>query len=108
MANGVRAAMHIARQNKLAEVRVSDASVPKSEREADIHDYLRNRAMTDRHPAGTCGMGRVVDSELRVLGTDGLRVADASVIPTIPRGNLNAVVLAIAEKAADMILHNAT
>ena len=108
MANGVRAAMHIARQNKLADVRVSDASVPKSEREADIHDYLRNRAMTDRHPAGTCGMGRVVDSELRVLGTDGLRVADASVIPTIPRGNLNAVVLAIAEKAADMILHNAT
>ena len=108
MANGVRAAMHIARQNKLAEVSVSDVSVPKSEREADIHDYLRNRAMTDRHPAGTCGMGRVVDSELRVLGTDGLRVADASVIPTIPRGNLNAVVLAIAEKAADMILHNAT
>jgi len=108
MANGVRAAMHIARQNKLAEVRVSDASVPKSEREADIDDYLRNRAMTDRHPAGTCGMGRVVDSELRVLGIDGLRVVDASVIPTIPRGNLNAVVLAIAEKAADMILHNAT
>ena len=108
MANGVKAAMHIARQNKLAEVRVSDASVPKSEREADIHDYLRNRAMTDRHPAGTCGMGRVVDSELRVLGIDGMRVVDASVIPTIPRGNLNAVVLAIAEKAADMILHNAT
>ena len=108
MANGLKAAMHIARQNKLAEVRVSDASVPKSEREADIRDYLRNKAMTDRHPAGTCGMGRVVDSELRVLGTDGLRVADASVIPTIPRGNLNAVVLAIAEKAADMILHNAT
>jgi choline dehydrogenase len=108
MANGVRAAMHIARQNKLAEVRVSDASVPKSEREADIDDYLRNRAMTDRHPAGTCGMGRVVDSELRVLGIDGMRVVDASVIPTIPRGNLNAVVLAIAEKAADMILHNAT
>jgi choline dehydrogenase len=108
MANGVKAAMHIARQNKLAEVRVSDASVPKSEREADILDYLRNRAMTDRHPAGTCGIGRVVDSELRVLGTDGLRVADASVIPTIPRGNLNAVVLAIAEKTADMILHNAS
>ena len=53
-------------------------------------------------------MGREVDSELRVLGIGGLRVADASVIPTIPRGNLNAVVLAIAEKAADMILHNAT
>ena len=45
---------------------------------------------------------------MRVLGTDGLRVADASVIPTIPRGNLDAVVLAVAEKAADMILHNAT
>jgi choline dehydrogenase-like flavoprotein len=60
--------------------------------------------MTDRHPAGACGMGRVVDSELRVRGIDGLRVVDASVIPTIPRGNLNAVVLAIAEKAADLIL----
>ena len=60
-------------------------------------------SLTDRHPAGTCGMGRVVDSELRVLGIDGLRVVDASVMPTIPRGNLNAVVCAIAEKAADLI-----
>ena len=103
MVNGIRAAMNIARQPKLAEIRVSDSSVPNSETESDIRDYMRKQAMTDRHPAGTCGMGRVVDSALRVLGIDGLRVVDASVMPTIPRGNLNAIVCAIAEKAADLI-----
>jgi choline dehydrogenase len=49
-------------------------------------------------------MGRVVDSELKVLGIEGLRVVDASVMPSITRGNLNATVIAIAEKAADLLL----
>jgi choline dehydrogenase len=100
---GIKAAMDIVRQPKLAEVCVSDFLVPKSESDSDMREYVQTHAMTDRHPASTCGMGRVVDSELKVLGVDGLRVVDASVMPTVTRGNLNAVVIAIAEKASDLI-----
>jgi choline dehydrogenase len=60
-----------------------------------------------QHPVGTCSMaagaGQVVDSELRVLGIDGLRVADASIMPTVPGGNTYGAVLMIAERAADLI-----
>jgi choline dehydrogenase len=63
------------------------------------------------HPVGTCKMGRaddpsaVVDSELRFIGVAGLRVADASVMPTITSGNTNSPVLMIAEKAAALMRH---
>ena len=52
-------------------------------------------------------MGRVVDSDLRVFGTEGLRVIDASVMPSVVRGNTNAAVIAIAEKAIDILRGNA-
>ncbi len=55
------------------------------------------------HPVGTCAIGSVVDEELRVVGTDALRVVDASVMPSVPRGNTNAPTIAIAERAADLI-----
>ncbi len=81
---------------------------------ADIRDFVRRDVTTVYHPVGTCSMSGktqvdrsrlagVVDAELKVRGVDGLRVVDASVMPTVPRGNTNAPTIAIAERAADMI-----
>jgi choline dehydrogenase-like flavoprotein len=75
---------------------------------ADVEAYVRSHAASLYHPVGTCRMGRepsaVVDARLRVRGVDGLRVADASVMPVIPRGNTNAPTIMIAERAAEWIL----
>ena len=73
--------------------------------------YLSDRdSSTIFHPIGTCKMGRdalaVVDAELKVYGLDGLRVVDASIMPTIIGGNTNAPTIMIGEKAADMIIDN--
>jgi choline dehydrogenase len=74
---------------------------------ADLEAYVRQNASTVWHPAGTCKMGTdrdaVVDAQLRVYGVDGLRVVDASIMPTITCGNTNAATVMIAEKAADLI-----
>ena len=75
--------------------------------DADLDDYIRKTAGITQHPVGTCSMaagtGRVVDEKLRVLGVDGLRVADASIMPTVPGGNTYGAVLMVAERAADLI-----
>jgi len=75
--------------------------------DAEIEAFIRRKAETVYHPVGTCRMGSdasaVVDPELRVHGVAGLRVVDASVMPTLPGGNTNAPTIMIAEQAADLI-----
>jgi choline dehydrogenase len=76
---------------------------------AGMERDIRNRADTQYHPVGTCKMGpgndplAVVDAQLRVKGIQGLRVADASIMPTLIGGNTNAPVMMIGEKACDLI-----
>jgi choline dehydrogenase len=74
---------------------------------AELGDYLRRDTDSYNHSVGTCRIGTdpaaVVDAQLRVHGVDRLRVADASVIPTIPGANTHAAVVAIAERAATLI-----
>ena len=67
---------------------------------ADPETYVRETVRNYFHPAGTCALGRVVNRQCRVLGVDGLRVADASIMPTIPRANTNLTTAAIAERVA--------
>jgi 4-pyridoxate dehydrogenase len=82
---------------------------PGIESDADLDAYIRATAATAHHPLGTCKMGpagdrmAVVDAELRVNGVASLRVVDASVMPDMVGGNINAPVIMIAEKAADLI-----
>lgn len=76
---------------------------------AELRDYIRRVASTVWHPVGTCKMGpesdpaAVVDDRLRVRGIEALRIADASIMPTLVNGNPNAAIMMIAEKAADLI-----
>ena len=103
MMEGVRAAMRIAGQPALAAVSRAPHLTPASDSDADIWTFVQRRCHTLYHPTSSCSIGKVVDSELRVLGMEGLRVVDASVMPSVPRGNTNAPTIAIAEKAADLI-----
>ncbi len=101
--DGVRISLDIARQRPLDTFTERPVSVPASDSDADIRDFLRRNTQTSYHAAGSCAMGLVTDAELRVLGAEGLRVADASVMPRLVSGNTNAPTIAIAEKAADLI-----
>ena len=108
----VRIARHIGAQPALAPWRIDEVDPgPGVTDDAMVDAWTRDHAATIFHPVGTCRMGTaddpgaVVDAALRVRGVDGLRVADASIMPTIVSGNTNAATMMIAEKAADLILH---
>ena len=85
---------------------------PENRTDAQVAKWLVDAAMTTLHPVGSCKMGTdneaVVDAELRVHGIKALRVADASIMPVITRGNTNAPTIMIAEKASDLILNRNT
>ncbi len=79
--------------------------------DADLANYVRQSGVSNQHPTSSCAMGHgpntVVDPRLRVHGIDGLRVADASIMPVAVGGNTNAPTIMIGEKASAMILEDA-
>jgi len=103
-----RIADHPSLERYVAHENNPGASVQSDE---DLLAYARATGHTTHHPSGTCKMGHdpkaVVDDRLRVHGIAGLRVIDASVMPLIPSGNINAPTLMVAEKGADMVKEDA-
>jgi choline dehydrogenase len=119
LVEGVRMAREFACADPLAKICKSELSPgPEVRSDAAVREFIRNDLATLFHPVGTCAMGgdsrlaaskltSVVDPELRVRGVERLRVVDASVMPVVPRGNTNAPTIAIAERAADLIVGRA-
>ena len=108
MVDGFRMMRKIAEQPAMEAYRGEEFSPGKDvESDDDILNWIRNNSQTAYHPIGTCRMGpqpnAVVDDELRVYGIKGLRVADASIFPTMPSGNTNAPSIMVGEKCADLI-----
>jgi choline dehydrogenase/4-pyridoxate dehydrogenase len=107
---GIRMAREVMAQGPMARfIARESAPGPAKATDAEIDAYIRATSITVHHPLGTCHMGvsaedgAVVDPQLRVHGADGLRVIDASVMPDLTCGNINAPVLMIAERGADLV-----
>src|SRR5690242_18921242 len=103
MLEGMWLSLRIAEQPAIREVIDAPHVVPASGSDDDIMAFVRANAQTNYHCVGTCALGSVVDPELRVVGVDGLRVVNASVMPTIVRGNTNASTIMIAEKGVHLL-----
>jgi len=119
LAEGVRMAREFAAAGPLGKICDQELSPgPEVRTDVQLREFIRRSLGTLYHPVGTCAMGgdsrlaasklvSVVDPELRVRGVERLRVVDASVMPAVPRGNTNAPTIAIAERAADLIIGRA-
>ncbi|PWE54750.1 choline dehydrogenase [Metarhizobium album] len=110
MIDGIRLTRDIVGQKAFDPYRGQElAPSPTADNDADLTKWLRATAMTTFHPVGTAKMGTdpmaVVDARLRVHGVEGLRVADASIMPIISSGNTNAPAIMIGEKCAEFILN---
>jgi choline dehydrogenase len=109
MVRGVRLSRRLYAQNPLRGM-IHREVLPGADTddEAALREHIRRNAGHRSHPVGTCRMGHdrdaVVDSQLRVHGIDGLRIADASIMPTVPSGNTNLPAIMVGERAADLIL----
>ena len=107
---GLRMAREVCRQDPMAPFSAREiAPGAGAATDAELDAHIRTNSITVHHPLGTCKMGvasdplAVVDAELRVFGAEGLRVVDGSVMPDLVGGNINAPIIMIAEKAADLI-----
>ncbi len=108
---GIEAARHIYGTRPQADLVARETSPgPALNTDAQLDAYIRATAGVTQHPVGTCAMGvgsdAVVNPQLQVHGLSGLRIVDASIMPSIVGANTNAAVIMIAEKASDMILGN--
>jgi choline dehydrogenase len=101
---GIREARRIYRTSPQVEL-TGDELMPGKDvtTDAALDAFIRDKAQLTQHPVGTCSMGSVVDPQARVYGVDGLRVVDASIMPTVPGGNTNAAVIMAGEKVSDLI-----
>lgn len=109
MIKGIRMSREILKQSAFDHYRGVEVFPGKEvQTDEELEAFIRRKAESIYHPVGTCKMGvddqAVVDPTLKVIGLKGLRVADASIMPTLIGGNTNAPTIMIAEKAADMIL----
>jgi choline dehydrogenase-like flavoprotein len=104
MLAGARVALEISQQDALKDFITGEFLAPTPDvSDEDLWAYVTANTMTIYHPTSTCAIGRVVDARGRVLGLDGVVVADASVMPTIPRANTNLTTVALAERIAEWV-----
>ena len=108
MREGIRLAREIFHQKAFDEYRGKEINPGNVDSDTELNEFIRNKGDTAYHPCGTCKMGKdntsVVNEKLQVYGVENLRVVDASIMPKIITGNLNATTVMIAEKASDYIL----